>query len=138
MKREVIQSDLVPSSPLFSQAIKIGNTVFLSGIAAINPMSRKVDAPTIEGQTEQAIWNCASILQAAGASLDDVVRVVVLLRDPADFERMNSAYSKYFSKNPPTRAVAKLGVELPNVLLSITMTAVILSDPSGGPDVTDA
>ncbi len=125
---EVISSSDVPLSALYSQAIKSGNMVFLSGITAIDPHTKKVDATTIEGQTDQAIRNSASILRAAGAGLDDVVRVTILLKDPAHFERMNAAYAKHFPESPPTRAVAKLGVDLPNVMISIVMTAMVQED----------
>jgi 2-iminobutanoate/2-iminopropanoate deaminase len=131
MKREIIHSDEVPGSPLYSQAVKVGNTVFLSGIVGFNPLTKKVDAPTIEDQTNLAIQNCERILRAARASLADVVQVTVLLREPSHFERMNAAYSKHFPTNPPTRAVAKLGVDLPQVLVSIMMTAVTQDDSSG-------
>jgi 2-iminobutanoate/2-iminopropanoate deaminase len=84
-----------------------------------------VETKTIEEQTERAIRNCELILGKGGASLKDVVQVIVLLKNSQDFDSMNMAYSKIFSKNPPTRAVAKLGVDLPNILVSIMMTAVL-------------
>lgn len=79
--------------------------------------------PTIQDQTRQAIRNCAAILAAGGAALDDVAQVTVLLADPADFAGFNAEYAAAFPIEPPARAVAKLGVELPGVLVSIMMTA---------------
>jgi 2-iminobutanoate/2-iminopropanoate deaminase len=69
--------------------------------------------------------NCQNILRSAGAALTDVVEVLVLLTRPGDFAGLNEEYAKFFPTDPPTRAVAKLGVELPNVLVSIKMTAVL-------------
>jgi 2-iminobutanoate/2-iminopropanoate deaminase len=138
IQKEVIHSETVPTSTLYSQAVKVGNTVFLSGIAAFDPVTKRIEAATIEEQTDQAIRNCQAILRAAHAELSDVVRVTILLKDPAHFDRMNAAYSKHFSVDPPTRAVAKLGVELPNVLISIMMTAVMLNDSDEGPTALDA
>jgi 2-iminobutanoate/2-iminopropanoate deaminase len=69
--------------------------------------------------------NCENILRAAGAKLENVVEVHVLLAKPGDFAGFNEEYAKVFPTDPPTRAVAKLGVELPNVLVSIKMTAVM-------------
>jgi 2-iminobutanoate/2-iminopropanoate deaminase len=60
-----------------------------------------------------------------GASLEDVLEVGVLLADPADFAGMNDEYATWFPVDPPTRYVAKLGVEIPGVLVSIRMTAVL-------------
>jgi 2-iminobutanoate/2-iminopropanoate deaminase len=133
MKREIIHSEEVPGSPLYSHAVKVGNTVFLSGIVGFNPRTKKVDAPTIEEQTDLAIRNCKSILRAAHASLDDVVQVTILLREPSHFERMNAAYSKHFPKDPPARAVAKLGVDFPQLLVSIMMTAIVPDESSREP-----
>jgi enamine deaminase RidA (YjgF/YER057c/UK114 family) len=79
---------------------------------------------TIQEQTRQAVRNCESTLKAAGASLDDVVDVLVLLARPDDFAGLNEEYAKLFLKDPPARAVSRFGVELPGILVSIKMTAV--------------
>jgi 2-iminobutanoate/2-iminopropanoate deaminase len=123
--REILFSAELPASALYSQGIKVGNAIYLSGIVAFDPVTKKVEARTIEEQTERAIRNCESILKSGGSSLEDAVQVIVLLKNPQDFDSMNKAYSKIFSMNPPTRAVAKLGVDIPNVLVSIMMTAII-------------
>ena len=123
--RQVVRTPDAPSSPLFSQAIKMGSTVYLSGIAGIDPRTNQVAGSTIQEQTRQALINCQNILRAAGATLEDVVEVQVLLTRPNDFAGLNEEYVKFFPTNPPTRSVAKLGVELPNLLVSIKMTAVL-------------
>ena len=64
-------------------------------------------------------------MKTGGSSLEDVVQVIVLLKNPEDFDSMNRAYSRIFSKDQPARAVTKLGVDLPNILVSVMMTAVI-------------
>jgi hypothetical protein len=69
--------------------------------------------------------NLAKIVEAGGGGLRDVVQVTVLLANPADFAGMNEEYAKVFVTEAPTRAVTKLGVELPNVLVSIMMTAQV-------------
>ncbi|MGZ4674053.1 MAG: RidA family protein, partial [Ilumatobacteraceae bacterium] len=74
-------------------------------------------------QTRQALRNCEAIVEAGGGRLEDVVQVTVLLANPADFAGMNEEYQKVFAVEPPARAVTKLGVELPNVLVSIMMMA---------------
>jgi 2-iminobutanoate/2-iminopropanoate deaminase len=80
---------------------------------------------TIQEQTRQALVNCENILRAAGARLENVVEVLVLLTRPNDFAGLNEEYAKFFPTDPPARAVAKLGVELPNLLVSIKMTALL-------------
>jgi len=69
--------------------------------------------------------DCEAILRAGGAGLDDVVEVGVLLTDPADFAGLNEEYALWFSTKPPTRYVAKLGVDLPGIRVSIRMTAFV-------------
>jgi 2-iminobutanoate/2-iminopropanoate deaminase len=125
MMRQIIRTPAAPNSALFSQAIKAGSTIYLSGIVGIDPGTSQLAGLTIQEQTRQALVNCENILRAAGAKLENVVEVLVLLAKPNDFAGLNEEYAKFFQTDPPTRAVAKLGVELPNVLVSIKMTAVV-------------
>jgi 2-iminobutanoate/2-iminopropanoate deaminase len=124
MAREVISTLTAPSSTLYSQAIKVGSYVYVSGMVGIDVATGQLVGGTIQEQTSQAIANCRAILAAAGAGLDDVVEVGMLLADPSDFAGLNEAYAECFPVDPPTRYVAKLGVALPGVLVSIRMTAV--------------
>jgi 2-iminobutanoate/2-iminopropanoate deaminase len=123
--RQIIRTLDAPGSALFSQAVKVGSTVYVSGIVGIDPRTNLLAGPTIHDQTRQALTNCEHILRAAGAELENVVDVLVLLAKPDDFAGFNEEYAKVFPTDPPARAVAKLGVELPNVLVSIKLTAVI-------------
>jgi 2-iminobutanoate/2-iminopropanoate deaminase len=123
--KQIIRTSGAPSSPLFSQAIKVGSTIYLSGIVGIDPKTNQLAGSAIQEQTRQALTNCENILRAAGAQLQDVVEVYVLLARANDFAGLNEEYAKFFPTDPPTRSVAKLGVELPNVLVSIKMTAVL-------------
>ena len=125
MTRQILQTPDAPGSALFSQAIKVGSTIYMSGIVGLDPKTKQMAGSTVQEQTRQAIVNCENILRVAGATLADVVEVLVLLTRPGDFSGLNEEYAKFFPSNPPTRAVAKLGVELPNVLVSIKMTAVV-------------
>lgn len=95
----------------------------LVSIVGIDVSTGSLVGDTIQDQTRQALRNCEVILQAGGASLDDVIEVGVLLTNPADFAGLNEEYARWFPSGPPTRYVAKLGVELPGLLVSIRMTA---------------
>ncbi len=123
MPRHIITTPHAPNSPLYSQGVKAGPYVFVSGTTGIDPNTGSPAGPTIQDQTRQAIANCEAILQAGGATLDDVVEVGVLLSNPADFAGMNEEYGRWFPTDPPTRHAAKLGVEIPGLLVSIRMTA---------------
>ncbi len=125
MKKQIIKTDRAPSSPLYSQGVKIGSTIYVSGMAGMDPATKQMAGPTVQDQTRQAIRNCEAVLEAGGASLQDVVSVTVLLANPADWTGLNEAYAKAFPTDPPTRAVTRLGPELPGVLVSVTMIAQI-------------
>ena len=124
MPRQIITTANAPSSPLYSQGVKAGPHLFVSGIAGIDPSTGHFAGDTIQDQTRQALTNCKAILQAGGVSLDDVLEVGILLANSADFAGLNEEYSRWFPAEPPARYVAKLGVELPGLLVSIRMTAV--------------
>jgi len=123
--RDIIKTPNAPSSPLFSQAVRAGQHVYVSGLVGVDAATGKLAGPTIEEQTRQALTNCQAVLQEAGATLADVVEVGVLLTDPADFDGMNAEYATWFPVDPPTRYAAKLGAEIPGLLVSIRMTAFV-------------
>jgi 2-iminobutanoate/2-iminopropanoate deaminase len=125
MNRQVIATNRAPRSPLYSQGIRVGNTVYVSGMVGVDATSNELAGSSIQAQTRQAILNCGAVLEQAGGSLDHVSQVTVLLADPDDFAGMNEAYGLAFPIDPPARAVAKLGAVLPGVLVSIAMTANI-------------
>ena len=91
----------------------------------MNVTTMQLVGPSIGEQTRQALHSCEAVVKAGGGTLDDVIQVTVLLANPGDFAGMNDEYATVFTTAPPTRAVAKLGVEIPNVLVSITMTAQV-------------
>lgn len=121
--REVINTPDAPRSPLYSQGIRAGDQIFVSGMVGIDVTTGRVAGPSIQQQTRQAFANCEAVLLAAGASLADVVDVGVLLRSPDDFAGMNEAWTVSFPNDPPARWVAKLGAVLPDILVSVRMTA---------------
>src|ERR1700722_6694975 len=123
MAREIVSTPSAPSSPLYSQGVKAGPFLFVPGMVGIDPGTGGVAGPMIQEQTRQALKNCESILQAGGASLDNVVEVGILLTNPVDFAGLNEEYARWFPSAPPARYVTKLGVDIPGLLVSIRMTA---------------
>ncbi|MFB4299989.1 RidA family protein [Actinomadura sp. NTSP31] len=123
MKKQIIQSDKAPSSPLYGQGVRAGSVIYVSGMVGIDAATGQLAGATIQEQTRQALRNCKAVVEAGGGRLEEVAQVTVLLADPADFAGMNEEYARVFVTEPPARAVARLGVELPDVLVSIMMTA---------------
>lgn len=125
MKKQIVTTSQAPSSPLYSQGVRIGSSLFVSGMTGTDVATGQLAGLTIQEQTRQALRNCLAVVEAAGGTQEDVLQVTVLLTNPEDFAGMNEAYATVFVTDPPTRAVTKLGVELPNVLVSIALTAQI-------------
>lgn len=110
--RERIQTDNAPQAiGPYSQAIRAGGFVFVSGQIAIDPATGQFVAGTVAEQTERVLKNLAAVLSAAGSSLDKVVKTTVFLADMKDFVEMNEVYATFFSAAPPARAtVAAAGL----------------------------
>ena len=125
MTRTVISSDRAPGSPLYSQGIRVGSAIHVSGMVGIDVTTKQLAGDTIQEQTRQALRNCEAVVEAGGGTLDDVAQVTVLIANPADFDGMNEAYAEVFATDPPARAVARFGPEISNVLVSIMMTAYV-------------
>lgn len=113
------------SAGLFSQAVKAGQHVYVSGLVGVDVSTGKAAGETIQEQTRQALRNCEAVLREAGATLEDVVEVGILLADPDDFAGTNEEYANWFPADPPARYAAKLGAEIPGIRISIRVTAVI-------------
>jgi 2-iminobutanoate/2-iminopropanoate deaminase len=112
----------------YSHAVIANGFVFVSGQIAVRPDGSgpmDIVGSTIEEQTSQALENVDRVLQCAGSSLQNAVKITVLLTDPDDFKQMNAVYGRFFTDNKPARSVAMLGVRVPGILISIDATAVI-------------
>ena len=95
----------------YSQAIRAGELVFVSGQLALVPGEKELRGGSIEEQTEQVLANLGAILEAAGSSLDRIVKTTVFLQSLDDFQGMNAVYAKHVGDTPPARStveVAKL------------------------------
>jgi 2-iminobutanoate/2-iminopropanoate deaminase len=108
MTKEVIITDKAPKpGGPYSQAIKAGNLLFIAGQLPINPSTGEVKGD-IKIQTNQSLENIRAVLAAAGASMQDVVKTTVYLKNLSDFNSMNETYCEYFSSSPPARACVEV------------------------------
>ena len=97
----------------FSSAVRVGNTLYLSGQIGNVPGTRQLADAGIAGQTRQALENIKGVLASAGSSLDRAVKCTVFLADIKDYAAMNTVYATYFPKDPPARStVAGSGLAL--------------------------
>src|SRR5579863_3669892 len=124
MAREIIFTDNAAKPQVsYSQAVRAGGLIFLSGTAPHDPQTGSVVGSTIQQQTRQCLKNIQAILDAAGSSLDKLVSVTVILADEEDFPGMNEEWLKWFPSNPPARQGAKMPVRTPGLRVSIAATA---------------
>ena len=117
MEKTVVRTEAAPApyqGAPYSQAIRTGGLLFVSGQVPISPETTEVVGETIQEQTEQVFRNLRAILEAAGASLDRLVKTTVFLADFADFEGMNEVYARHVGDAPPARAT--VGIRLPDGL----------------------
>lgn len=113
-----------PALGPYSQAIVAGGFVFCSGTAGIDPRTGLI-AEGIEAQTEQALRNVSAVLEAAGASLADLVKTTIFYADVDDFAKLNEVYARFMPDPPPARS-APANVRLPHgLLVSIEAIAVL-------------
>jgi 2-iminobutanoate/2-iminopropanoate deaminase len=106
--REIIKTESAPGAiGPYSQAVRAGGFVFASGQIPLNPQTGEMVAGGVAEQTEQVMRNLGAVLEAAGTSLNLVVKTTVFLADMNDFSAMNEVYGRYFSENPPARATVQ-------------------------------
>jgi 2-iminobutanoate/2-iminopropanoate deaminase len=119
---KVVKTSLAPRPRgVYSQAIVADGFVFVAGQGPINPETNELELGDIRSETQRTLENIRAILNSAGSSLRDVVRVGVFLADIKDFDAMNSVYRKFFPVDPPARTT--VGVDLPKIKVEIDCIA---------------
>jgi 2-iminobutanoate/2-iminopropanoate deaminase len=109
VSKEVISTPNAPAAiGPYSQAVRTGNLIFVSGQIPLDPATGQLVRGDIGTQTQQVLENLAAVLEAAGSSLAKVVKTTVYLRDLGEFGRMNEMYGKFFSGDPPARAAVQV------------------------------
>ncbi|HEY1388529.1 MAG TPA: RidA family protein [Ktedonobacterales bacterium] len=124
MPREIIYTDKAPQPPAsYSQAVKAGGFVFVSGQGPFDPATGEVAGETIQEHTRQCLRNVEAILIAAGSSLEKVVSATFILGDESDFAGMNEEWVRWFPTDPPARQGAQLPVHPKGMKVSIAVVA---------------
>jgi 2-iminobutanoate/2-iminopropanoate deaminase len=121
--KDIIRTGDAPSSPVFSQAVRGGGLIFVSGQAPIDPATGKVSGETIQEQTRQSLTNVRTILEAAGSGLDKIVSATVILVEESDFSGMNEEWARWFPADPPARQGAKLPISAGGIKVSVAVIA---------------
>ena len=127
MEKMVISTNNAPAAiGPYSQAIKMGNLVFVSGQIPIIPKTGEILLGDIKLQTRQVLENLKNILEAAGSSLDNVVKTTVFMKDLNDYTAINDVYKEFFLQKPPARAAVQaarlpkdVGVEIEAIAVGV-------------------
>jgi 2-iminobutanoate/2-iminopropanoate deaminase len=125
-EKSVVRTEEAPApfqGAPYSQAIRVGDLVFVSGQLALKPGDKEIQGGTIQEQTEQVFANLAAILHAAGSSLDRLVKTTVFLTDLGDFQGMNEIYAQHVGDRPPARATVEIAALPSGALVEIEAIA---------------
>jgi 2-iminobutanoate/2-iminopropanoate deaminase len=125
--KTVISTPLGPAAAgQYSQAIRAGNLVFVSGQIPIDPASGQlIEDKSIAAQSRRVLQNLQAIVTAAGGSLEDVVKTTVYLKNMSEFAEMNAVYAEFFRSSPPARATVEVARLPRDVSIEVDCIAVI-------------
>ena len=124
MTKQIIHTNNAPKSLAgYSQAVKAGGLVFVSGQGPFDPATGNLVGETIQEQTRQCLKNVQAILEAAGSSMENAVSATFILGEESDFAGMNEEWGKWFPKDPPARQGAKLPIRPKGMKISISLIA---------------
>lgn len=123
--REVVATDAAPAAiGPYSQAVRVGERLYLSGQIALDPETGTMVEGGVEAETRRCLENAKAVLEAAGFTLRDVVQAQVFLADLADYGAMNAVYASYFAEDPPARAAVQVARLPRDARVEIVLTAV--------------
>ncbi|CDF58102.1 RidA family protein [Thermobrachium celere] len=126
MEKVVISTNNAPAAiGPYSQAIKFGNLVFTSGQIPINPQTGELVTNDVKLAARQSLENVKAILEAAGTSMDNVIKTVIFLKDINDFAAVNEVYGEYFKDKMPARSTVQVGKLPKDALVEIEAIAYI-------------
>ena len=126
MRKEIVRTDRAPAAiGPYSQAVKIGAMIFVSGQIPIDPATGDIVNGDIKVQTRQVLTHLQSVLEAAGTSMAKVVKTTVFITNMDDFAHVNEIYAEFFTTQPPARACVEVSRLPKNVSVEIEAIAVL-------------
>jgi len=129
MKTIISTSEAPAAIGPYSQAVRVGSTLFCAGQIPLDPKTGEIVSPEIAAQTRQVMQNIGAVLRSAGFSFENVVKTTIFLIDFADFQTVNEIYGSHFKKDPPARSTVQVAA-LPKA--SRVEIEVIAADGAGG------
>ncbi|KDR94086.1 2-iminobutanoate/2-iminopropanoate deaminase [Peptoclostridium litorale DSM 5388] len=126
MKKEIISTSKAPAAVgPYSQAVKAGNMLFVSGQIPFIPETMELVSEDVKEQTARSLENVKAILEEAGSSFADVIKATVFIKDMNDFGKINEVYAEYFGENKPARACVEVARLPKDVKVEIEVIAFV-------------
>jgi 2-iminobutanoate/2-iminopropanoate deaminase len=132
MKKIISTADAPAAIGPYSQAVRVGSTLYCAGQIPLDPKTGQIASQDITAQTKRVMQNIAAVLQAAGSSFDRVVKTTIFLTDFADFQTVNEIYGSYFKSEPPARSTVQVAALPKNARVEIEVIAVDASTSGSG------
>ena len=124
--KEIISTQKAPAAiGPYSQAVKAGNLLFISGQIPVDPATGEIVEATIQAQAAQSLTNLKAIVEQAGGTLDNIVKTTVFLKDMNDFVEMNRVYKTFFAADCPARSAVQVAKLPKDVMVEIEAIAVL-------------
>ena len=132
MKKIISTAEAPAAIGPYSQAVRVGSTVYCAGQSPLDPKTGQIVSPDITEQTRQVMQNITAVLRAAGLSFDHVVKTTIFLTDFADFQTVNEIYGSHFKNDPPARSTVQVAALPKNARVEIEVIAVDAAGSGGG------
>ena len=137
MKKIISTSEAPAAVGPYSQAVRVGSTIYCAGQIPLDPKSGQIVAGDIAAQTGRVLDNITAVLQAEGVSLESIVKTTIFLTDLADFQAVNEIYGSYFKQAPPARSTVQVPALPKGARVEIEAIAVADQGGMSGQAVSD-
>jgi 2-iminobutanoate/2-iminopropanoate deaminase len=137
MKKIISTTEAPAAVGPYSQAVRIGSTIYCAGQIPLDPKSGQIVSADISEQTRRVLDNITAVLKAEGLSFENIVKTTVFLTDLADFQTVNEIYASYFKQAPPARSTVQVSALPKGARIEIEAIAVANGSESSGQSVAD-
>src|SRR6476469_7163045 len=137
MKKIISTSEAPAALGPYSQAVRVGSTIYCAGQIPLDPKTGEIVSGGIEAQTRRVMDNITAVLKAEGLSCDNVVKTTIFLADPADFQKVNDSCGSYFKQAPPARSTVQVAALPKGARVEIETIAVADSGGSSAEVAAD-
>jgi 2-iminobutanoate/2-iminopropanoate deaminase len=136
MKKIISTTDAPAAVGPYSQAVRVGSTIYCAGQIPLDPKSGQIVAGGIDAQTQRVMENITAVLKAEGLTFENIVKTTIFLMDMADFQTVNEIYGSYFNQQPPARSTVQVAGLPKGARIEIEVLAVA-GDNGGGGSASD-